>query len=112
MKRWGLVAMIALTVLPLVTTGLAVLFVLPDTIPLHAGAGGIDRIGSKLDAFEMVPFLAGFGALATVAYARMDRLAARYDSDAHSGRVLLLFALVLMNVWQLIFLVWMAFSTK
>ena len=28
--------MIVLTVLPLVTTGLAVLFVLPDVIPLHA----------------------------------------------------------------------------
>ena len=52
----------------------------------------------------------GFGALATVAYAYMDRLAARYGSDAHSGRVLLLFALALMNVWQLIFLIWMTFS--
>lgn len=112
MKRSGLIAMIVLTLLPLVTTALAVLFVLPDTIPLHAGAGGVDRIGSKLDAFEVAPFLVGFGALATVAFARMDRLAARYDSDAHSGRVLLLFALALMNVWQLIFLVWMAFGTK
>ena len=99
--------MIVLTVLPLVTTGLAVLFVLPDVIPLHAGAGGI---GSKLDAFGITPFLVGFGALATVAYAYMDRLAARYGSDAHSGRVLLLFALALMNVWQLIFLIWMTFS--
>ena len=44
MKRSGLIAMIVLTVLPLVTTGLAVLFVLPDVIPLHAGAGGVDRI--------------------------------------------------------------------
>ena len=61
---------------------------------------------------SVAPFLVGFGALATVAFARMDRLAARYDSDAHSGRVLLLFALALMNVWQLIFLVWMAFGTK
>ena len=34
MKRSGLIAMIALTLLPLVMTGLAVLFVLPDTIPL------------------------------------------------------------------------------
>ena len=96
--------MIVLTVLPLVTTGLAVLFVLPDVIPLHADAGGVDRIGSKLDAFGITPFLVGFGALA------MDRLAARYGSDAHSGRVLLLFALALMNVWQLIFLIWMTFS--
>ena len=110
MKRSGLIAMIVLTVLPLVTTGLAVLFVLPDVIPLHAGAGGVDRIGSKLDAFGITPFLVGFGALATVAYAYMDRLAARYVSDAHSGRVLLLFALALMNVWQLIFLIWMTFS--
>ena len=110
MKRSGLIAMIALTLLPLVMTGLAVLFVLPDTIPLHAGAGGVDRIGSKLDAFGITPFLVGFGALATVAYAYMDRLAARYGSDAHSGRVLLLFALALMNVWQLIFLIWMTFS--
>ena len=83
MKRSGLIAMIVLTVLPLVTTGLAVLFVLPDVIPLHAGAGGVDRIGSKLDAFGITPFLVGFGALATVAYAYMDRLAARYGSDAH-----------------------------
>ena len=30
-------------------TGLAVLFVLPDTIPLHAGAGGVDRVGSKFE---------------------------------------------------------------
>ena len=110
MKRSGLIAMIVLTVLPLVTTGLAVLFVLPDVIPLHAGAGGVDRIGSKLDAFGITPFLVGFGALATVAYACMDRLAARYGSDAQSGRVLLLFALALMNVWQLIFLIWMTFS--
>lgn len=112
MKRSGLIAMVALTVLPLVTTGLAVLLVLPDVIPLHAGAGGVDRIGSKWDAFGLSPFLAGFGALATIAYAYMDRLAAKYDSDAHSGRVLLLFALILMNVWQLIFLVWMAFGSK
>ena len=110
MKRSGLIAMIVLTVLPLVTTGLAVLFVLPDVIPLHAGAGGVDRIGSKLDAFGITPFLVGFGAMGPVAYAYMDRLAARYGSDAHSGRVLPLFALALMNVWQLIFLIWMTFS--
>ena len=109
MKRSGLIAMIVLTVLPLVTTGLAVLFVLPDVIPLHAGAGGA-RLGSTLAACGIPPFLVGFGALATVAYAYMDRLAARYGSDAHSGRVLLLFALALMNVWQLIFLIWMTFS--
>ena len=108
MKRSGLIAMIALTVLPLVTTGIAVLFVLPDTIPLHAGVGGIDRVGSKIDAFGISPFLVGFGALATILYAFMDKLAAKYNSDAHSGRVLLVFALCLMNVWQLIFLVWMA----
>ena len=48
MKRSGLIAMIALTLLPFVMTGLAVLFVLPDTIPLHAGAGGVDRVGSKV----------------------------------------------------------------
>ena len=103
MKRSGLIAMIALTLLPLVMTGLAVLFVLPDTIPLHAGAGGVDRVGSKFGAF-----LVGFGVLATILYAFMDKLAAKYQSDAHSGRVLLVFALSLMNVWQLVFILWMA----
>ena len=66
MKRSGLIAMIALTLLPLVMTGLAVLFVLPDTIPLHAGAGGVDRVGSKFGAFEISSFLVGFGVLATI----------------------------------------------
>ena len=93
MKRSGLIAMIVLTVLPLVTTGLAVLFVLPDVIPLHAGAGGVDRIGSKLDAFGDNSFPGGLRRAGHGSYAYMDRLAARYGSDAHSGRVLLLFAL-------------------
>ncbi|WP_195528812.1 DUF1648 domain-containing protein [Eggerthella lenta] len=108
MKRSGLIAMIALTLLPLVMTGLAVLFVLPDTIPLHAGAGGVDRVGSKFGAFEISSFLVGFGVLATILYAFMDKLAAKYQSDAHSGRVLLVFALSLMNVLQLVFILWMA----
>ena len=106
MKRSGLIAMIALTLLPLVMTGLAVLFVLPDTIPLHAGA--VDRVGSKFGAFEISSFLVGFGVLATILYAFMDKLAAKYQSDAHSGRVLLVFAISLMNVWQLVFILWMA----
>ena len=75
MKRSGLIAMIVLTVLPLVMTGLAVLFVLPDVIPLHAGAGGVDRIGSKLDAFGITPFLVGFGALAVASALNMAPLA-------------------------------------
>ena len=50
----------------------------------------------------------GFGVLATILYAFMDKLAAKYQSDAHSGRVLLVFALSLMNVWQLVFILWMA----
>ena len=93
MKRSGLIAMIVLTVLPLVTTGLAVLFVLPDVIPLHAGAGGVDRIGSKLDAFGITPFLVGFGALATVATHTWIGWPRDTAATAHSGRVLLLFAL-------------------
>lgn len=108
MKRSGLIAMIALTLLPLVMTEFAVLLVLPDTIPLHAGSGSIDRAGSKLGAFETCSFLVGFGVLATILYAFVDKLAAKYQSNAHSGRVLLVLALSLMNAWQLIFLAWMA----
>ena len=108
MKRSGLIAMIALTLLPLVMTGLAVLFVLPDTIPLHAGAGGVDRVGSKFGAFEISSFLVGFGVLATILYAFMDKLTARHGSYAHGGRIALMFALVWFNVLQLVFILWMA----
>ena len=108
MKRSGLIAMIVLTVLPLVMCGLAVLFVLPDTIPLHAGAGGVDRVGSKYSAFEASFMLAGCGALFTILYAFMDKLTARHGSYAHGGRIALMFALVWLNVLQLVFIRWMA----
>ena len=108
MKRSGLIAMIALTLLPFVMTGLAVLFVLPDTIPLHAGAGGVDRVGSKVGAFEPTFIIVGCGALFTILYAFMDKLTARHGSYAHGGRIALMFALVWFNVLQLVFILLMA----
>lgn len=115
MKRWGLVVMIVLTVLPLITAGLAVLFVLPDTISLHAGPGGIDRMGSKFGAFESAFIIAGCGVLLTVAYAFMEKLAAFglvHGTDAHGGRSTVLVCQVFMNVLQLGFLTWMTFGLK
>ncbi|WP_080803387.1 SdpI family protein [Arabiibacter massiliensis] len=112
MKRSGLIAMVVLTALPLFMAGLAVAFVLPDVIPLHAGPGGIDRVGSKYGAFDLTFALVAVGSLLTVLYAFMDKLAAKYDTDAQSGRVLLLFAAALMNVWQLVFLLWMSQGVK
>lgn len=107
--------MIVLSVLPLVMTGLAVAFVLPDTIPLHAGAGGIDRVGSKYGAFETAFIVFGCCALFTIMYAFMDKLAAFglvHGTDAHGGRILMMFAQVFMNILQLVFLIWMTLGMK
>lgn len=104
--------MIALTVLPLAATGLAVLFVLPDVIPTHAGTHGIDTVGSKYDAFVVAFIVAGCGALLTVMYVFMDKLAKRYKSDAQGGRTAVTFAAVWMNVILLLGLVWMTFGLK
>lgn len=107
MKRSGLIAMLALTVLPLVLTGLAVLFVLPDTIPMHIGPHGVDRIGSKYDAFEIAFIVTGCGVLFTLMYAFMDKLAALgavHGTDAQGGRTLMIFALALVNaIFVLVF---------
>ena len=115
MKRAGLIAMIALAVLPLAATGLAVLFVLPDTIPIHAGINGIDTVGLKYGAFNVAFIVAGSCALFAVMYAFMDKLAARgfvHGTDAHGGRICLLFCQIFMNVVQLLALVWMTFGLK
>lgn len=115
MKRSGLIAMIALTLLPLALTGLAVLFVLPDTIPTHAGVHGIDAVGSKYDAFTIAFIVSGACVLFTVMYAFMDKLAtmgAVHGTDAHGGRILMVFTQVLMNVLMLLSLVGMAFGLK
>lgn len=115
MKRSGLIAMIALTLLPLATTGLAVLFVLPDVIPTHAGAHGIDAVGSKHDAFMVAFIVSGCGVLFTLMYAFMDKLAAVgavHGTDANGGRICMIFAQALMNVMQLLGLVWMTFGLK
>ncbi|MEG2747222.1 MAG: DUF1648 domain-containing protein [Gordonibacter sp.] len=113
MKRSGLIAMFALAVLPLATTGLAVLFVLPDTIPLHAGVHGIDSVGSKYGAFNVAFIMAGSCSLLAIMYTFMDKLAALgfvHGTDAHGGRICLLFCQVFMNVVQLLVLVWMTFG--
>ncbi|CAK7015494.1 MAG: hypothetical protein PEGG_00626 [Paraeggerthella hongkongensis] len=115
MKRSGLIAMIALAALPLVTTGLAVLFAMPDTVPLHIGANGVDLIGSKYEAFEMGFLMTGCCALFAVMYAFMDKLAAMglvHGTDAHGGRTLLLFTQISMNAIQVFLLFLMSFDMQ
>lgn len=112
MKRSGLITMIAFTVLPLVLTGLAVLFVLPDTIPMHYGPSGLDTVGSKSDSFIVAFIATTCCALFTTMYAFMDKLAARFNSDASGGRTALTFAVVWLNVIYLLILVAMTFGLK
>lgn len=115
MQRSGLIAMAVLTVLPLAATGLAVLFVLPDTIPLHVGIGGVDNIGSKYDAFIVAFIFSGCGVLFTVMYAFMDKLAALglvHGTDPQGGRILMIFSQALMNILQFVILLVMTFGLK
>lgn len=112
MKRSGFITMIAFTVLPLVLTGLAVLFVLPDTIPMHYGPSGLDAVGSKGDSFVIAFIVAACCALFTTMYAFMDKLAVRFNSEASGGRTALTFAVVWLNVIYLLMLVTMTFGLK
>lgn len=107
--------MIALTVLPLAATGLAVLFVLPDVIPTHAGIHGIDTVGSKYDAFVVAFIVAGCGALLTLMYVFMDQLAAMgfvHGTDANGGRIVTIASQIIVDVILLLGLVWMTFGLK
>lgn len=110
MKRSGLITMIVFTVLPLVLTGLAVLFVLPSAIPIHYGPSGLDAMGSKSDSFGIAFLVTACCALFTTMYAFMDKLAARFNSEAKSGRTALTFAVVWLNVIYLLALIVMAFG--
>ncbi len=52
MKRFNIVMLWILAVLPMVYTAIAVLFFLPDTVPAHFNfQGQVDRYGSKYEAF-------------------------------------------------------------
>jgi hypothetical protein len=52
----------------------AVLFLLPDTVPLHIGMGGIDRWGSKFETFIVAGMLSGFNLLLTFFFARAEKM--------------------------------------
>lgn len=52
MKRFKRLLILILSVLPIIYTALAVLFILPETVAAHFNARGIaDRYGSKYEAF-------------------------------------------------------------
>lgn len=65
MKTYKKVLLIALSVLPLIYTTIAVLTFMPDTVAAHFGAdGSVDRWGSKYEAF----ILPGIVLLLSVVY--------------------------------------------
>ena len=60
--------------IPITLTALAVFFMLPDTVPLHIGFGGITRYGSKFEAFWVGGLLTGFCLLMTIGFYYVERL--------------------------------------
>ena len=82
MKLYKKVLLIFLTVLPVILTAIAVMFILPDTVPVHFGADGIaNRWGSKYESFILPGFVLLFGLLYLVI-----RLVVKTASSAEKSR--------------------------
>jgi hypothetical protein len=91
----------ALSLIPLVLTTLAVLFWLPDTIPTHAGFGGVNSYGSKFEAFIGGGLLTAFSLLLTLSYYHAEKLMALgliHGTNVKGGRIVMFASVILFDV--------------
>lgn len=101
MKPWQIALWIAFCIIPLAATAIAVFAFLPDTVPMHIGPQGIDRYGSKYEAFLVGGLLSACCLLFFLMYVKaeaLDRLGLMNGTDVKGGRLALIFAGIVMNV--------------
>ncbi|MDR0350369.1 MAG: DUF1648 domain-containing protein, partial [Coriobacteriales bacterium] len=87
-----------LSLIPIVTNIVAVFFLLPETVPLHIGFDGIDRVGSKYETFVIGGLLTGFNLLFTLSFwhaEKLEKLGLVHGTNAKGARICLLGVIIL-----------------
>jgi hypothetical protein len=90
-----------LSLVPLAVTAVAVFALLPNVVPLHVGLDGIDRYGSKFEAFTVGGVLSGSCLLFTFLFhkaERLNELGLIHGTGVHGGRICLLAGIALMDI--------------
>ena len=93
--------LVLLSLVPLMANLLAVLFLLPDTIPLHAGFFGIDSYGSKFSTFWVGGILTAVNLVGTICFHNAEKLYARgavHGTNVKGARIVLTITVIVLDL--------------
>jgi hypothetical protein len=96
--------LVYLSLIPLCVTIIAILFLLPEVVPLHVGFEGIDRYGSKFETLVVGGLLTVCCLLFTVSYHNIDKLNARglVHGSVGTARVVLIASIIVFDILSVV----------
>jgi hypothetical protein len=101
-----------LSFVPLVVNLAAVLFLLPDVVPLHLGLTGIDRYGAKIESLWVGGLLTVFCILFAVLFYHAEKLSELglvRGTGVKGARVTLFIAIIALDILSVaVLLFWMS----